>query len=101
MKGGTMHVCGRGHELRGPQDRLSNGVGCRHCHRENQRAYSLRQRHGLAILATAEQHRLSAREVIEFLATAPPELIRHWQAMDPEAAKQLREKIGELLEDVA
>lgn len=96
MRGEHVHICGRGHELRGPQDRLADGISCRHCHRENQRAYSTRQRNGMAILKTAEEHRLTAREVIEFIANAPAELIRHWQCMDPWAAEQLRLKLDEL-----
>jgi hypothetical protein len=61
----------------------------------------MRQRDGLAILNTAAERRLTAREVIEFIATAPPELIRHWWCMDPWAMQQLRAKLAELADQNA
>lgn len=88
-------ICGRGHELRGPQDRLTDGK-CRHCHRENQRKLALKQRDGLAIVNAAAERRLTPREVIDFLAQAPAEMVRHWQALDPYSMDKLRESLAEL-----
>lgn len=58
-----MHVCGKGHELRGPADRLTNGQ-CRECHRADLRAYNKRRTEGLALLRDVEQRATTIRSTM-------------------------------------
>lgn len=63
-------LCGRGHELHGPHDRLSDGQTCKVCHRENQARYRRRCRAGIALLAAVEGRGLSVGEAISLIQRA-------------------------------
>ena len=91
-----MRICGRGHQIRGPHDKLRNGQ-CRHCHRENLKSYNQRRALGLSILRTAESRGMTAEEAVRVLADAPVELLRHLELLDPWLMKVVRERIAELV----
>lgn len=64
-----MSVCGNGHEIRLPKDRLPSGA-CAACNREAQKRYARRQRAGMALLAAVEGRGMQIGEAIALIQRA-------------------------------
>jgi hypothetical protein len=90
-----MTMCGHGHEMRGPQDRLTNG-SCRHCHRIYLRRSSKRRTEAAQIVKAAEARGLTATEALEIFADAPIEVLRMLSRADPVAMARVQRLIEEL-----
>ncbi|TPG31750.1 hypothetical protein EAH80_22790 [Mycobacterium hodleri] len=71
-----MACCGRGHEIRGPQDRLSDGYTCRYCHRENQTRYNHRRKAAVELLHAAEGRGMTVADALALIRHAPVRTIQ-------------------------
>jgi hypothetical protein len=91
--GADLRICGNGHHIRGPEDKLNDDT-CRHCHNDRQRRHAERQKDGIALVRKASDRGLTARQALEFIAYAPIELLRHWEKLDPWAMQQIRDTIA-------
>lgn len=60
---GTTMTCIRGHEIRGPADRVANG-SCRQCHRDDLRAIGARKTEAYRLLRDIEYRAQLLRNTI-------------------------------------
>lgn len=81
-----MAVCGRGHEIRGPEDLLTNGVTCRYCHREYQAKHAKRRKAGMALLHAAEGRGISVGEAIQLIRNVGYWDLQKYQRPDVEVS---------------
>ena len=49
----------------------------------------------MAIIHKAEEKGLTARQALQFIVDAPPELLRHWQKLDPWAMGEIHKILTE------
>jgi hypothetical protein len=82
------------HDLRTAGDRTAQGE-CQHCFDDRQARFHTKRKDGAAIVTAAETKGVTARDALEFIVSAPPEMLRHWQKLDPWAMREIRRILSE------